>query len=98
LQTGLCTRRFSPAHSQGVTSLCFNKDASQLLSCSYDYSIKIHNVKSGKLIKAFDGHTSFVNSVMYNSDDTLVISASSDGEVKVNLKAFDMHIMIVRLT
>ncbi|CAG8521401.1 14127_t:CDS:2 [Racocetra fulgida] len=24
-----CTRRFSPAHSQGVTSVCFNRDGSQ---------------------------------------------------------------------
>ncbi|GAA5814068.1 hypothetical protein MFLAVUS_007558 [Mucor flavus] len=81
LQTGLCTRRFSPAHSQGVTSLCFNKDASQILSCSYDHTVKIHNVKSGKLVKSFEGHTSFVNSVLYGSNDT-IISASSDGEVK----------------
>lgn len=86
MQSGFCTRRFSPAHSQGVTSLSFNKDASEILSCSYDHSIKIHNVKSGKLVKAFEGHTSFVNSVMYNFDYTQVISASNDEHIKVNPK------------
>lgn len=91
LQTGICTRRFSPAHSQGVTSLCFSKDASQILSCSYDHSVKIHNVKSGKLVKSFQGHTSFVNSVMYNSDNTFILSASSDGEVKVNIVCVDSN-------
>lgn len=85
MQTGYCTRRFSPAHSQGVTSLCFNKDASQILSCSYDRSVKIHNVKSGKLVISFEGHGSFVNSVMYSADNTQVITASSDETIKVIL-------------
>lgn len=92
LQSGICTRRFSPAHSQGVTSLCFNKEATQILSGSYDHSVKIHNVKSGKLVKAFEGHTSFVNSVMYNPDNTCIISASSDGEVKVTF--FSLRLII----
>ncbi|KAI8638486.1 WD40-repeat-containing domain protein [Parasitella parasitica] len=85
VQTGYCTRRFSPAHGQGVTSLCFNKDASQILSCSYDHSVKIHNVKSGKLVISFEGHTSFVNSVMYSVDNTQIITASSDETIKVLL-------------
>ncbi|CEP08670.1 hypothetical protein [Parasitella parasitica] len=83
VQTGYCTRRFSPAHGQGVTSVCFNKDASQILSCSYDHSVKIHNVKSGKLVISFEGHTSFVNSVMYSSDNTQIITASSDETIKI---------------
>ncbi|KAI7887829.1 smu-1 suppressor of mec-8 and unc-52 [Mucor mucedo] len=83
LQSGICTRRFSPAHSQGVTSVCFNKEANHILSGSYDHSVKIHHVKSGKLVKSFEGHTSFVNSVLYNWDNTLVLSASSNGEIKI---------------
>ncbi|KAI7901697.1 WD40-repeat-containing domain protein [Cokeromyces recurvatus] len=83
LQTGYCTRRFSPAHSQGVTSVCFNKDSSEILSCSFDKLIKIHNVKTGKLVKSFEGHSTFVNSVIYNSDYTRIISASSDETIKV---------------
>lgn len=91
LQSGICTRRFSPAHSQGVTSICFNKEANHILSGSYDHSVKIHHVKSGKLVRALEGHTSFVNSVLYNWDNTLVLSASSDGEIKVRIQVNLKH-------
>lgn len=83
VQNGFCQRKYTPAHSQGVTSVRFNKDASEILSCSYDHTVKIHSVKSGKLIREFKGHRAFVNSAIYFADYTRVISASSDGEVKV---------------
>ncbi|RCH94735.1 Serine/threonine-protein kinase smu1, partial [Rhizopus azygosporus] len=83
VQNGFCQRKYTPAHSQGVTSVRFNKDASEILSCSYDHSVKIHSVKSGKLIREFKGHRAFVNSVIYSADYTRVISASSDGEVRI---------------
>ncbi|KAI9484857.1 WD40-repeat-containing domain protein [Zychaea mexicana] len=83
VQTGTCQRRLSPAHSQGVTSVCFNKDGSQVLSGSYDQTVKIHGLRSGKTLKEFRGHSSFVNSVLFSSDNSRVLSASSDGTVKV---------------
>ncbi|EIE83078.1 hypothetical protein RO3G_07783 [Rhizopus delemar RA 99-880] len=83
VHSGFCQRRYSPAHSQGVTAVCFNKDATEILSCSYDHTVKIHEVKSGKLVQSFEGHKAFVNSVVYTSEYTRAISASSDGEVRV---------------
>jgi WD40 repeat-containing protein SMU1 len=40
-------------------------------------------LKSGKTLKEFRGHTSFVNSVLFSKDNTRVLSASSDGTVKI---------------
>lgn len=84
LQTGQCLRRFERAHAKGVTSLEFSRDSGQLLSASYDMTIRIHGLKSGKTLKEFRGHTSFVNMAMFVPDSPHVVSASSDGSVKVS--------------
>ncbi|OQR78411.1 WD40 repeat-containing protein SMU1-like [Tropilaelaps mercedesae] len=83
LQTGQCLRRFEKAHSKGVTRVRFSKDSSQALSCSFDQTIRIHGLKSGKLLKEFRGHSSFVNDVVYTADGHHLLSGSSDGTVKM---------------
>lgn len=81
--TGQCLRRFERAHSKGVTCLQFSRDNSQLLTCSFDHTIRLHGLKSGKMLKEFKGHTSFVNEVTFTPDGHSVLSASSDGTVKL---------------
>lgn len=83
MQTGMCQRKLSPAHSQGVNAICFNHDGTQVLSGSHDQTVKIHGLRSGRTLKEFRGHTSFVNAVMFSNDNAWVLSASSDGTVKV---------------
>lgn len=81
--TGQCLRRFEKAHSKGVTCLQFSRDNSQILSASFDHLIHLHGLKSGKMLKEFRGHTSFVNEAAFSPDGHHVLSASSDGSVKV---------------
>lgn len=50
---------------------------------------RIHGLKSGKLIKEFRGHGSYVNDAIFTSDGARVITASSDCTVKVG--AFFLH-------
>ena len=83
LLTGQCLRRFERAHSKGVTSVQFSRDGGQLLSASYDQTVRVHGLKSGKTLKEFRGHTSFVNMAIFLPDSPQVLSASSDGSVKV---------------
>ena len=40
-------------------------------------------MKSGKTLKEFRGHTSFVSEATYTKDGLHIISASSDGIIKV---------------
>ncbi len=67
--------------------MTFSKDSSQLLSASFDCTIRMHGLKSGKLIKEFVGHTSFVNDLVFSFDAHNILSASSDGTIKLwNIK------------
>lgn len=92
VKSGTCQKRIPAAHMEGVTSVCFSKDSTQVLSASYDQTIRIHGLKSGKMLKEFRGHSSFINSVMYSYDNTRVLSASSDGTVKVKISYYLLYI------
>ena len=49
----------------------------------YFFFCRMHGLKSGKTLKEFRGHTSFVNDAIFTTDAHNIISASSDGTVKV---------------
>ena len=53
ISTGECLRTFAQAHPQGITSLTFYRDGTQLLSTSFDQTARIHGLKSGKALKEF---------------------------------------------
>ena len=50
LGAGQCVRRFPKAHAQGVTCARFSRDGSQVVSGSFDQVVRVHGLKSGKVI------------------------------------------------
>lgn len=83
VNTGVCVRRFMTAHSEGVTSIAFNNDGSQLLSASFDSTLRLFGMSSGNIIKEYRGHSAWVNDACFSKDNNRIISGSSDGTIKV---------------
>lgn len=80
---GTCVRKLDKAHDAAITSIQFSRDSLQILTASFDQIARIHGLKTGKVLKEFRGHTSYVNAAIYTSDGTRVVTCGSDGRVKV---------------
>ena len=50
------------------------RDASHVLSASFDGLARVHGLKSGRMLKEFRGHTSYVNAAIYSADGGQVFS------------------------
>ena len=70
-------------HAHQIPALSFSKDGKTLASGSYDNSIRLWDVSSGRLLRILNGHSKVVNSVAFSPDGRLLASGSDDTTVKV---------------
>lgn len=80
---GQVIRRFNKAHASGITSIAWSRDGTMLATGGFDSLVRVHGLKSGKVLKEMRGHTSYVNGVDFSPDASKLASASSDGTVRV---------------
>jgi WD40 repeat protein len=91
LFAGLCWGGFAQevevytqlGHTQGVNSVAFSPDGKQILSGSYDSTVKLWDMVSGREIRTFQEHISGVNSVAFSPDGRQVLSGSTDTTSKL---------------
>ena len=70
-------------HNKDVNSVAFSPDGKTIASGSWDDTIKLWEVSTGKLIKTLTGHASLVNSVAFSPDGKTIASGSQDYTIKL---------------
>jgi WD40 repeat protein len=80
---GKFLHEFENVHSDAVLSVDFSPDGKYLASSSADRFVRVVDLASGKIARAFEGHTSYVLGVAWKSDSRTLASAGADNVVKV---------------
>ena len=75
-------------HNGQVVCAAFSPDGKYIVSGAggdlrRDFSIRVWNTKTGKVLKIFEGHTENVNSVAFSPDGKRIISASYDQTIRI---------------
>ncbi len=70
-------------HDNLVTSVNFSPDGKTLVSGSWDGTIKLWNVETGKEIRTLKGHDGYVLSVNFSPDGKTLVSGSDDNTIKL---------------
>jgi WD40 repeat protein len=65
------------------THIAFSPDGSQLVSGSWDATVRLSSVASGKLLKTLTGHSANVRSVAFHPNGKQVASCSDDNTVRI---------------
>jgi WD40 repeat protein len=82
-------------HSDKVKALTLTSDGNQLISGSFDTTVKVWNLDTGEKILSLTGHTGSVNAVAVTPNGKWVISGSSDKTLKLwNLESEDNNFTI----
>ena len=67
--------------SSKVASVAFSPDGLRAVSGSDDETVKLWDITTGRVLKTFSGHKSFVNCVDFSPDGRAILSGSSDSTV-----------------
>ena len=70
-------------HDDIVSMVKFSADGNNLITASWDKTIKIWDKQTGKKICGFEGHNEKVTSIHYSPDEKYIVSGSYDKTVKI---------------
>eukprot|EP01027_Heterolobosea_sp_BB2_P009061 GEZU01013406.1.p1 GENE.GEZU01013406.1~~GEZU01013406.1.p1 ORF type:complete len:568 (+),score=81.26 GEZU01013406.1:190-1893(+) len=77
----------------------FHPAENHIVSAGYDKIVRLYDVRTGELVRAFTGHTAAVCSVLFNPYGNLVVSGAKDNTIKfwdivsgMCVKTFTQHL------
>ena len=70
-------------HSNYVFCCNFNPQSNLVVSGSFDESVRIWDVRTGKCLKTLPAHSDPVSAVHFNRDGSLIVSSSYDGLCRI---------------
>ncbi|MCB0111800.1 MAG: hypothetical protein KDE53_38010, partial [Caldilineaceae bacterium] len=66
-------------HTNQITSVAFSPDGSQLVSCSFDRSVRLWDVETGRHLALLGNHPQFALGVVFSPDGSRVASIGKEG-------------------
>ena len=66
-----------------MTAVCFNEDASQVMSAGIDNMVKVWDLRKNAVVTEISGHTDTVTGMMLSPDGSNVLTNSMDGTVRI---------------
>ncbi len=88
--------------TSGVNSVAYSPDGKDIVSSSWDGTIKLWSIATGECIKTFEGYTDAVTSVAFSPDGKHIVSGSYDKTIKLwsiatgeCIKTFEGHTWVV---
>ncbi len=81
-QSGICLHALT-GHQQPVSAIAFSPDGQQLVSSSFDKTIKLWDTNSGKCVKTLLGHRNRIWTVAFHPNGTQIASGGDDNHTKI---------------